>query len=238
MQAQRVSANHGGGVAEGAAPPFAICGRPSLLLPSAACSLTLGALDRLARVLVMRGVSANLITSWSIAMALISGLLVSIGQFGWATAALTVASLGDALDGLVARRAHSASVGGALLDAAGDRYQEFFFLGGVAVYLRGSAAALVVSLLAIAGSFMVSYASAKAESFRVPVPRGLMRRPERAVCLCLGTLVASLWPSSSGLPAPMATGGLPLLVAVATVAVAANASALRRLRAIARASHA
>ena len=48
-----------------------------------------------------------------------------------------------------------------------------------------------IALLALQASFMISYASAKAEALQVKMPRGLMRRHERAAVL---TLVAGLTP--------------------------------------------
>src|SRR5271166_296059 len=138
--------------------------RGSRVLPEALCNLVIGALDEVSAVLVSAGVSANLITSLCIALGAGAGVLLAFGEFGPAAIVMILASLGDALDGLVARRSGTVSVAGALLDASGDRYQEFFFLGGLAVFFRASPAALVVTLLALAGSFMVSYGSAKAEA--------------------------------------------------------------------------
>jgi CDP-diacylglycerol---glycerol-3-phosphate 3-phosphatidyltransferase len=141
------------------------------------------------------------------------------------------ASLGDALDGLVARRTGSASVAGALLDASIDRYEEFFFLGGIAVYFHDSTWALLLTLFALSGSFMVSYGSAKAEALGVPVPAGAMRRTERAVCLCLGVALTPvlLWAAPGSSLPPWAMHA-PLFAALAVVAVVANISAVRRLR--------
>ena len=209
--------------------------RPSLVLPDAACAAVLRALDHFSAALVSLGVSANTITSLCIALGAGAGVLLAFGQFGFAAALMVVASLGDAIDGLVARRSGTVSVGGALLDASGDRYQEFFFLGGLAMFFRESPPALMATLAALAGSFMVSYSSAKAEALRVPVPPGVMRRAERAVCLCLATVVTAVWQPwavSSGLPGW--AGALPVLVAVSLIAVVANISAVRRLRLLAR----
>jgi hypothetical protein len=80
--------------------------------------------------------SANAVTIASLGFAAGAGILLSVGNFVWAALAMIIACLGDALDGLVARRSASASVGGALLDASVDRYEEFLFLGGLALYLR------------------------------------------------------------------------------------------------------
>jgi CDP-diacylglycerol--glycerol-3-phosphate 3-phosphatidyltransferase len=209
--------------------------RPSLVLPDAAVAGVLRALDHVANGLVALGISANAITSLCIALGAGAGVLLAFGQFGYAATLMIVASLGDAIDGLVARRSGTVSVGGALLDASGDRYQEFFFLGGLAMFFRGSSPALLATLAALAGSFMVSYSSAKAEALRVPVPPGVMRRAERAVCLCLATVLTAVWlpwSESNGLPGW--AGALPVLVAVSVIAIAGNVSAVRRLRFLAQ----
>jgi len=211
--------------------------RTSLVLPDALVAVVLQPLDHVAQALVELGVSANAITALSIVLGAAGGVLLGLGQFGLAAIVMVVASLGDALDGMVARRSASSSVAGALLDASGDRYQEFFFLGGLAVFFRGSVWALVLTLLALAGSFMVSYGSAKAEALSVPVPPSVMRRAERAACLCLGAVLtpAFAWfARRSGLAAW--SEPLPLLASLALIAVVANASAVRRLHALARGS--
>jgi hypothetical protein len=82
---------------------------------------------------------------------------------------------------------------------------------------------------------MVSYSSAKAEALGVPVPPGVMRRAERAVCLCLATGMTALWaPFVAGKGLPVGTEALPLLVAVSLIAAVANISAVRRLHLLAR----
>jgi phosphatidylglycerophosphate synthase len=203
-------------------------------------------LDRAAARLTRLGVTANAITVLSAVVAAVGGVLLSQGFFGWAALAMVIACLGDALDGLVARRSGSASIGGALLDASVDRYGEFFFLAGLAVYFRGCVVVLLLVLFALAGSYMVSYGSAKAEGLRVPVPPSAMRRAERAVCLCVGVALATpfswlmrLWPSPQSWPMlqswfPSWSAQAPIVAAVALIAVVANASAIRRLRALAR----
>ncbi|HEX8796936.1 MAG TPA: CDP-alcohol phosphatidyltransferase family protein [Polyangiaceae bacterium] len=182
------------------------------------------ALGPVATWLIRCGVTADTVTLVSLALALGAAVLLGTGHFGPAAAAMIVSSLGDALDGLMARRSGSASVPGALLDASADRYGELFFLGGIAVWFHDSVAILALTLAAIAGSFMVSYGSAKAEAIGVPVPPGVMRRAERAACLCTGVLLASM------------LGDGAIVVAVALVAVVGNVSAIRRLVKLARIS--
>jgi CDP-diacylglycerol--glycerol-3-phosphate 3-phosphatidyltransferase len=88
----------------------------------------------------------------------------------------------------------------------------------------------VATLLALVGSFMVSYGSAKAEAFSIPVPPGIMRRPERAVCLCLATVLMVPWSwfaTTHALP-PWASE-LPILIAIGLIAILGNVSAVSRL---------
>jgi CDP-diacylglycerol---glycerol-3-phosphate 3-phosphatidyltransferase len=187
-------------------------------------------------VLASVGVRANDVTVVSLFAGLVAGAALAMDEFGWATLAIAFASLGDAVDGMLARRTGSVSVGGALLDATVDRYGEFFVLTGLAVLFHDSVPVLVLVLLALAGSFMVSYGSAKAEALRVAVPDGMMRRAERATVLCVGV---ALVPFASELAARLDAAWLhhaPVLLAVTVVAVAANVSAVRRLRVIALAA--
>ena len=149
-----------------------------IALPRAATAMMRWALDPVARRLVAADVSANGVTACSLAAGAGAGLSFSLGHLGVAACLLVAASLGDAVDGLVARASRTDSPAGALFDAAVDRYEEFFALGGLAFLFRADAALLAIALAALMGSFMVSYGSAKAEALRVPVPPGAMRRAE------------------------------------------------------------
>jgi CDP-diacylglycerol--glycerol-3-phosphate 3-phosphatidyltransferase len=191
-------------------------------------------LSPVVEALIAARVSANAVTGVSLLAGLFAGSALALGHFGIAAFAIAVASLGDTVDGLVARRTRTASVGGALFDASVDRYEEFFVLGGLALYFRSSACALALALLSIAGSFMVSYGSAKAEAHGVPVPGGVLRRASRASLVAGGTtfvpMVAAI---ARPLSAPAWVAYSPVLLALALIAVAANASAILRLCAVA-----
>jgi CDP-diacylglycerol--glycerol-3-phosphate 3-phosphatidyltransferase len=188
----------------------------------------------LAQVLVAAGVSANAVTAASLLMGLIAGALLALGRFELAAPFVVLASLGDALDGVTARVGATESPGGALFDAASDRYQEAAVLAGLAIHLHGDVAELSLVLAALVASFMVSYGSAKAEALGVPVPGGVMRRFERAVCVGLGV-------TATALTGPLVRRGLapgwmaeaPILLALAVVAIVGNASVVARLRAVA-----
>jgi phosphatidylglycerophosphate synthase len=191
-------------------------------------------LDRIAERLVAKGVKANSVTWACLALAFVAGLLLSEGAFAPGALVMIVASLGDALDGLVARRSRTASTEGALLDASSDRYQEFFLIGGLAIQLRDSTFGLAAALLALMGSFMVSYGTAKAEALEAPIPAGTMRRPERAIVLCVGTAltaVSSPLADHAGLSHAIAV--LPVVLALWAIGITANGSAVVRLRTVA-----
>jgi CDP-diacylglycerol--glycerol-3-phosphate 3-phosphatidyltransferase len=57
---------------------------------------------------------------------------------------------------------------GEVIDAAVDRYGEMFWSGGLVYYYRTHDQVLFIVLAAIIGSFMVSYATAKAERWASP----------------------------------------------------------------------
>lgn len=209
--------------------------RTSSLLPQALVDSALRATDRVARALAGAGVTANMVTIGCLALAAAAGVSLAAGSFGWAAVLATVSASGDAVDGAIARRTRGTSVGGALLDSSADRYGEFFLLGGLALHFRDQVAALALTLAAIAGSFMVSYGSAKAEALRVTVPPGVMRRADRAICLCAGIAATTAlgWLAHHGALPAWATPA-PVFAALGVLAVVANASAISRLRALAR----
>lgn len=209
----------------------------SLVIPKPAMEGAYWVLAPFASALVRLGVSATAVTASSVVLGAMTGIALGTGHFGVAALISAFASLADAVDGLVAREARTTSVAGAVLDSSADRYVEFFFLGGVLVFLRSDVVAVLLVLFALAGSFMVSYSTAKAEALRVPAPRGSMRRAERAALLFLGALLTPFATAAAG---AAGLGGrialLPILAAVLVVATAANASAVRRLVAIAHAA--
>jgi phosphatidylglycerophosphate synthase len=212
----------------------------SVLLGKGAMEAGYWGLQPVGRALITLGISANGVTLFSLVIGLGAAVALGAGHFGVGAALTAVATLCDALDGIVARQTGTASNAGEVFDAAVDRYQEFFFLAGLAYYFREEPAALVLTLLALAGSFMVSYGTAKAEALQVESPRGAMRRVERAVYLGAGVIFV---PVAQALAARFslaswvshAIGHAPILAALALVGVVGNVSAARRLAAVARA---
>ena len=107
-----------------------------------------------------------------------------------------VASVFDMLDGRVARLRGRETSFGAFLDSTMDRYSDMvLYMGLLILYARVDRTPhMVLVWVAAFGSFMTSYARARAESL---VPRctvGFLERPERIVLIILGALLNRMTP--------------------------------------------
>jgi CDP-diacylglycerol--glycerol-3-phosphate 3-phosphatidyltransferase len=107
-----------------------------------------------------------------------------------------VASIFDMLDGRVARLRGRPTSFGAFLDSTMDRYSDMvLYMGLMILYARVDRTPhMVLVWVAAFGSFMTSYARARAESL---VPRctvGFLERPERIVLIILGALLNRMTP--------------------------------------------
>jgi CDP-diacylglycerol--glycerol-3-phosphate 3-phosphatidyltransferase len=166
---------------------------------------------------VRAGVTANSLT---IAGAILNAGVAATIAAGWFPASgllLLAANSLDMLDGAVARTSGQASPFGAFLDSTLDRYAEIVvFVGLVAWYAsQGNWHGEVLTVLALAGSLMVSYTRARAEGLGLHGEVGLLPRPARLVALAAGlVLEAALH------------GALEVIVAI--LALLTNLTALQR----------
>ena len=105
-----------------------------------------------------------------------------------------VGSILDVLDGALARHGGKATPFGAFLDSISDRVSEGFVLTAIAlVFAReGNDIAIGFTIAAMGGSFLVSYARAKAELIGLKGDVGLGSRAERVVVIT-GGLVFAPW---------------------------------------------
>ena len=163
-------------------------------------------LDGLVRALAH--VSADVLTMTGLALTgVASAFFAASGGLGYASPALLrlggvialVAAIFDMLDGRVARIRGRGTKFGAFLDSTMDRYSDMLlFMGLLILYARLERTGLMVLVwFAAFGSFMTSYARARAESLIPRCPVGLLERPERIVLIIAGALlnkmVAVLW---------------------------------------------
>ena len=104
-------------------------------------------------------------------------------------------SLGDSLDGTLARAQGRASQFGAFLDSTLDRLAEGVILGalGVTFAERGQQWIVGACFVALTASFLVSYTRARSEGLGIDSNKGgLMGRPERLVLTGGGIFMGSL----------------------------------------------
>jgi len=110
-----------------------------------------------------------------------------------------LAAFFDMLDGRVARLRGRGTKFGAFLDSTMDRYSDMLlYMGLIVLYARLDRTPLMLLVwVAGFGSFMTSYARARAESLIPHCTVGFLERPERIAFLVLGALtnrmIAVLW---------------------------------------------
>jgi CDP-diacylglycerol---glycerol-3-phosphate 3-phosphatidyltransferase len=152
-------------------------------------------------------VTPNALTAAGITLCAVSAVIVWFAYphpwllYWLAAVVFVVGSVLDILDGALARYGGKATPFGAFVDSISDRVSEGFVLGAIALVLarEGNLWAVAFTIAAIAGSFLVSYARAKAELLGLKGDIGLGSRAERVVVITAG-LVFAPW------------GGLPWMV--------------------------
>jgi len=200
--------------------------------------MTYWAIEPVVRGLAALGVTPNGLTWAALVLGIGAGVALAVGWFGLATLLATLSTVGDILDGQVARLTNSGSNRGELLDAAVDRYTEFAFIAGFILFVRDSPFQIAVALAALLASFMISYVSAKAEALQVAVPRGLMRRHERATYLTVGAGVTPVFGPAIHAQWPALPTAAAFVLCLGIVGAVGNLAALQRLVRLHRRVHA
>src|SRR5258706_4979529 len=143
-------------------------------------------------------VSPDALTVSGVTLCLVAAVLVPFENrdkllFYWLGAGVFVlGSVLDILDGALARVGGRSTVSGAFLDSTTDRVGEGAMLAAIAlVFTRaGNDTAVVFTVAAVAGSFLVPYVRAKAEALGLRGDVGLGSRAERVVVITGRVLVA------------------------------------------------
>jgi phosphatidylglycerophosphate synthase len=139
-------------------------------------------------------VSPDHLTFAGMVFGALAGLAFARGRLVLAGLFLILAGVSDMLDGSLARSNGKTSAFGSYIDSVADRFTEGLIFTGVAWHLRDKTELLLV-LMALAGSFLVSYAKARAEALGATCEVGLMERPERFIVLVAGALLDQLVPA-------------------------------------------
>ncbi len=145
-------------------------------------------LTKIVRGLAATGLHPNFLTLLGLVVTIWAAALFAAGEFRWAAGVVFLAGFLDMADGQVARKQGRVSTFGAFFDSVVDRYSDMILYMGLLVYyaMIGRFFYVVLAAVAMAGSIMVSYARARAESLIPACKVGFMERPERLVLLIIG----------------------------------------------------
>ena len=158
------------------------------------------AIDRIVAALAATGINPNLLTFLGLVVNFAAAACFAVGNFRTGAIIIFIAGFLDMLDGQVARRQNRVTAFGAFYDSTLDRYADMALYMGLLVYysVSGRTPYVVLAAVATAGSVMVSYARARAESLIPLCKVGFMERPERLVLLIIGGVVQSHGPGALG----------------------------------------
>ena len=151
------------------------------------------ALTPVARGLFRLGASANQVSVAGFALNVATAGLVATDHLVAAGVLYLIAGILDLLDGILARLIGTPTRFGAFLDSTIDRAAEgvVFAAIGYRFALEGAAIDAGVVVLALLGSFLVSYTRSRAQALGAECRVGIATRAERVVLVAVG-LVAGL----------------------------------------------
>src|SRR5690348_4638291 len=156
-------------------------------------------LDKIVSVIAATGINPNIVTFLGLVVNVGAAAFFAVGGFRTGDINSFCAGWLDMLDGRVARQQHRVIAFDALDHTTLDRYADMALYMGLLVYysVSGRTPYVVLAAVATAGSVMVSYARARAESLIPLCKVGFMERPERLVLLIIGGVTnrmgAVLW---------------------------------------------
>jgi phosphatidylglycerophosphate synthase len=168
-------------------------------------------------------ISPNFVSLVALVSSFAAGILYASGFFFVGGVVLLLSGFLDTIDGTIARLTKRSTPFGALLDSVLDRYADFFIYAGLLIYYRHQWMFFVI-ILAILGSFMVSYVKARAESLGETRVVGLMQRPERVLLIVAGSLLTE--PASWYDPRYQE---IPIVGVLCFLSILTNTTALHRL---------
>lgn len=154
------------------------------------------ALAPLINTLAAAGVSPNAVTVAGLLIVAVATILIWQHYLLAGAVLLAIGAGLDAVDGGLARAQGGGTPFGGFLDSTLDRTGEaIVYIGIVAYWLEATTQPFVpvmLALLALSGSFLVSYSRARAEAAGFTASNGLAPRTERLVILVIGLAIAGL----------------------------------------------
>lgn len=172
-----------------------------------------GVLEPAAGFLNRLGIMPNTATLLGLLGTAIGSCFLAMGQITIGGLIILVAAPIDALDGTMARLRGESSEFGAFVNSVTDRYSELLIFGGLLVYFLYGKDWLGAGLAyaAAAGSILVSYIRARAQSVGFETKVGIFTRVERYLVLIPGLIFNQP------------------LIAIAVIALFTNITALQRI---------
>lgn len=170
------------------------------------------------------GVHPDALTVMGLILVMIAAVFIGQGQTQLGGLILVLGLPLDALDGAVARAMQRKDRFGAVLDSTLDRYADGFIFVGLSYYfaVQDRYEMMLLALLALLGSFLVSYVRARAEGIGLSLKEGLFTRFERVLIILIVLLI----------PIPNL-----LEIGVVVLAVGTNFTGLQRLWFVYRTLH-
>jgi CDP-diacylglycerol--glycerol-3-phosphate 3-phosphatidyltransferase len=164
-------------------------------------ALASNVIDPVAKAVLRIGITPNQVTVFC-AIAVSAAVLStwSSGKFILGLLLILPLSIGDLLDGTMARMSGSSSALGGFLDSVLDRVTDAALVGSLLMWTITSHADFWVNMcgvIALASGGVVPYVRAKAESLNVPCKVGIMERGERALVVGIAALLAGLGVTSA-----------------------------------------
>jgi CDP-diacylglycerol---glycerol-3-phosphate 3-phosphatidyltransferase len=172
-----------------------------------------GVIEPVAGFLNRIGLEPNTVTLLGLVGIIVGSVFLALGQMTVGGLIILLTAPFDALDGTMARLRGQSSEFGAFVDSVTDRYAELFIFGGLLFhfmqqqYMPG----VLLTYLAAAGSILVSYIRARAQSVGFETKVGVLTRVERFIVLL-----------------PCLIFNQPL-IAVAVLGLLTNVTALQRI---------
>jgi CDP-diacylglycerol--glycerol-3-phosphate 3-phosphatidyltransferase len=175
-------------------------------------------LSPLINALAAAGVSPNAVTVFGLVLVGVATLAIWQRSLLLGAVILAIGAALDAVDGGLARAQGGGTPFGGFLDSTLDRTGEgIVYVGIAAFWLEASAdpfVPIILAMLALTGSFLVSYSRARAEAAGFAASNGLAPRTERLLILVAGLAIAGL---GYHLALPIAMGVIALLAWVTVV---------------------
>jgi len=191
--------------------------RPGSVVPQRVKQSLRAILNPVVRLAMALHLTPNAITVIGLVLTLVASILVGSGWLLIGAALLAIGSVLDAVDGALARAQGGGTPFGGFFDSTLDRSGEAILYIGIGAWLLRTqpdpTLPVVLLMVALAGSFLVSYAHARAQGIGLAADVGLAPRTERLVLVIVGVALAGLgW--TAGL-----IGALAIIAALTIVTV-------------------